>query len=322
MKNKLKYGFIFTILCTILTIITSIPANAQTSKEEIKKIEITYDYIPKNGSDDHNLMWGSSMGIYAKVILSDGTVADGDSGEINWEIKEKSGKTIQSVHTEYTTSQGYQGLEIYAPYGYTEELIIKAVSKNNTGISSSYQINTISTSAIFGDKLKVGKTFFRFNSNEPDGKKVAGKEPLFTEEWDKENTSYSVTLPENTYQIEGYEFKGWKDENGKLYQPEETLIIELTGSEAFYELNAAWKKTSYTEIVTTQPVTTENQTISEKPTENTSTASSVESNKTGSQTTQAPKTGDTGSRFIICFIMIICGMIVLGRTSLGKEFKI
>lgn len=314
MKNKLKYGLIFTILCTILTAITSIPANAQTTKEEIKKIEITYDYIPKNGSDEHNLMWGSSIGIYAKVTLSDGTVADGDNGEIYWEIEEKSGKTIQSVQTEYTTSEGFHGLEIYAPYGYTEELIIKAVSKNNTDISASYQLNTTSISPVWGDKFKAPKTFFRFNPNEPEDKEAEGSEPLFTEKWDRENTSYSVTLPENIYQIDGYEFTGWKDESGKLHQPGDTLTIKLTDSATFYELNAAWKKSSKTENVTTKPITTEKPTISEKPSETSSAALSTTANETTSQNTQAPKTGDRGSQFIIYFIMIISGMFVFGRT--------
>lgn len=313
MKNKFKYGFIFTILCTILTAIISIPTNAQTTKEEVEKIEVTYDYIPKDGSDEHNLMWGSSMGIYAKLILSDGTAADIDNDEIYWEIKEKNGRTVQSVQTEYVTSDGFKGLEIYAPYGYTEELIIKAVYKNNSDISASYQLNTTSTSPIFGDKFNAGKTFFRFKPNEPTDEKAVGDEPLFTEKWDKENTSYSVILPDNTYQIDGYEFKGWKDEYGKLHQPGETLTIKSTGSPAFYTLDASWKKSGRTEIVTTQSATTEKPTISEQPQQTSSAALSATLNETETKTEQSPKTGDTGFQFIIYFIMIISGMLVMGQ---------
>jgi hypothetical protein len=288
------------LLVLIMCTFSGFTINATETDKSIAKINVTYDYIPKNGSDDHLLVSGSDMGLVAKVYYNDGTVAKGDYGKVSWSISSTKDSLNDVYKSEYTNKENFSCLKLYAPYNYINTLTITATSQADNKISGVYELK------IDTDIYENRDSYFEFNANEPKGTTSTGKETEFTENWDGSKGTYSVIIPENTYKIKGYSFECWKDENGKKYYPGDTLTISVSeNSGTYYPLYAEWKTTN--ESVTTQP--TENLTNSE------STADEANSNLT------SPNTGDYSMLYILLAFLFAGLFTALSIYKLKKKNK-
>lgn len=273
--------FLITILIGVIN--NPINIQAEENQDVVANIELNYDYIPKNGSNAHNLTWGSDIGISAKVLYSDGMVASNEDSKVTWTVSSVLNNTVQVATTEYVNLDGQESLEIYAPYNYCDELVITACLANNTDIQATYQLKVID-----GTEWN-GTNFFKFLANEPKGTDVSGKAPKVKETWDVKEKAYSVVLPENLYKVKGYRFRYWEDNLGKQYKPGETLTVSVKDV-SYYSLKAAWKVEQIKKVEETPKVT----------------ESTVSKGKSKKQNTEAPKTGDvSGETRIWCVAAVV-----------------
>lgn len=243
MKRKfwLPYLIIFIGSIVLLPCMISQISKANET-QKANEITIGCDFIPKNGSDAHNLTWGSCIGLYASTDLEN----QDSSTKIKWNVESTMNSETKVSVSEYKTSKGYDGIKIYAPFGYSDTLSVTALLEDNTVTSEKYELNIID-----GTKWN-GTHFFRFYSGETDGLTVKGTAPEFFEEWDVQSQTYTITLPENSFQVDKLEFLHWKDEEGNIYQPGEKLTVSYTG-ETFYPIYAVWgKNVNYTLTYDTQ----------------------------------------------------------------------
>lgn len=243
MKKKfwLQYLIIFIGSIALLPCMISQISKANET-QIVNEITIGCDFIPKNGSDAHNLTWGSCMGLYAISNVEN----QENNTKIKWNVESSLGNEITVSLSEYKTTKGYDAVKIYAPFGYSDTLYITACLENDNSILEKYELNVID-----GTKWN-GKQFFRFYSGETDGLTVKGTDPEFVEEWNVQNQTYTISLPENSYQVDKLEFLHWRDEKGNIYHPGENLTISYTG-EVFYPIYAVWgKSVNYTLTYNTQ----------------------------------------------------------------------
>lgn len=211
----------------------------------VKEIRVTWESLPKDGSDAHNLLCGSKMGIMAIVILEDGTVAVGDKKNVDWEIvnKEGSDTNARCTVTENANMKECPCVTLYAPFGFEERLIVEATSKDNNFIKGEYEVNT-TKQVITGEHVySSGKSYYRFNPYAPNGFDVLGEDPVFDESWDAKEGTYTVIIPECNYKIDELEFSGWYSELTKqFYKPLEKLTIKVGDySSVWFPLYSMWR---------------------------------------------------------------------------------
>ena len=202
---------------------------------EIDYIEIVLVAVAKNESSEHALPTGSgSMGLMAKVHLTDGTIATGDMAGVDWSITREDGGVSQCTLSP-GTKDGMGVVGIYVPF--TEKIgscMVRASSKIEPYAFDLYEIIIFKPTEGYSPK-----SFFTFQKGTIKGTKITGASPKWAETWDKDSKSYSTILPENTYKASGYQFAGWKGQNGKQYKPG-TKVTRLNQSGPF-RFTAVWK---------------------------------------------------------------------------------
>ena len=119
MKKSLKMFFMCMVLAIPMLFLPFI------SKAENKEVKISVSVIPENGSDGKHLMCGSSL-IFAVDINS--SAVDKEHAKIDWNVTKKDGTTMQAV---YEVQNNGKNLEVYAPYGYPEELEVSVCINGN-----------------------------------------------------------------------------------------------------------------------------------------------------------------------------------------------
>ena len=87
-----------------------------------------------------------------------------------------------------------------------------------------------------------GKSFFNLYANEPKNANVEENKPNIKEKWNSTSENYSITIPKNSYKINGYTFTHWKDNRENIYYPDEELSVSVSNSPTFYDLYAVWEK--------------------------------------------------------------------------------
>ena len=197
-----------------------------------EKLEIKVAYIDENSKDFHSIYWGSKIALYVSV---DSSLSDKDNN-IQWNITSENKYPLEVYTKEYMTDSGQDAIQIYAPYGYCDNIQIQAVSTKNKTRSNIYKLN-ISDGTEWN-----GKNFFTFDANKPADVDIEGKDPSPKENWDSVTGKYSITIPKNSYKIDGYTFQYWTDNEGKVYRPDEKLVVSVLNSPAYYELHAVWEK--------------------------------------------------------------------------------
>ena len=113
--------------------------------------------------------------------------------------------------------------------------------------------------------------------------------------WNNETCEYSVTAPKNSYELDGYTFLYWKDDDGNKYNVGDTITVKTTGSPSICNLYGVWKSDTTDETT-------------ESADNNTSTADE----SSGSDMT-SPKTGNNDGLLIVMFslcLVAICGVCV------------
>lgn len=196
-------------------------------KKVNKSVRVELDFLDENTSKPDVLYWGSEVGLSAKVSYNTG---------IKWSISNDGSKDIEVSTTEYCNSQGDNCIEVYAPFGYCDELTITAAAEEDAEILDTYSLRVED-----GTKWN-GTTFFEFDMNVPDDKQLEGDIPKVKEKWNVDAQEYSIILPSVSCRVDGYMFSGWKDKNGRIYQPNETLAVTHTGEGVYYIIRAEWKK--------------------------------------------------------------------------------
>lgn len=241
MKRKINLLFSLLVICSILLQPFSIKSYAMDSTE---KMEISIGAIPKNGSTETCLLCGSSIEFNVVFLAADGSLLKEDSTNVVWEVSQKDGT---DVHAAYTVLNNNRKLRLYAPYGYAENLEIKAYVKDQDNMVATYNIETAENAEM------TGSTFFRFDMN-TDSENVSISETK--EVWNVAEKTYTVTLPTiNASNIDAQYFAGWKDSDGVVYSAGEAITMLYKNNETFHTFTAEWTKGNVNVIPSVTPST-------------------------------------------------------------------
>lgn len=248
---------VFKMLLIFTTVFLSIFLLPFMVKAENKNVEIVVSAIPSNGTDEKHLMCGSSL-VFAVEINS--AEVDKDNADIDWTVTKKDDTSMQAV---YEVKNNGANLEIYAPYGYSEELEISVCVNGNAALTDTYTLETQE------NEKMVGKTFFQFDIGS------AGEDIICnptTEVWNADENTYTITMPSVSLKNDCILFHGWKCSDGNIYDPgAKVTVFKKNGFmlvSAWYDILdepaiIATKVPMYTE----EPATTTGSAVTADPTE-------------------------------------------------------
>ena len=175
-----------------------------------KEVSISPLYIPKNGSDDKHLVCGSDM-TFAVNLNSE--KINQDDASIEWKVTKKDGTAMQAV---YETRDNGKSLNVYAPYGYPEDLEVSVCVNGNVAWTDTYTFET------YENEKMVGKTFFQFDTGKL---KDIVECDTFVEEWNADEQSYTITIPGIVSKDKSVQFLGWTDSEGQHYKEGERITF-------------------------------------------------------------------------------------------------
>ena len=234
----MKKGFKMLLMCMAIAIpMLFLPF---ISKAENKEVEISVSVIPKNGSDGKHLMCGSSMILAVDINSSEG---NNEQANIDWNVTKKDGTPMQAV---YEVQNNGKNLEVYAPYGYSEELEVSVCVNGNKELTDTYVFETQE------NEKMVGKTFFRFDlGSEADHMTCSPT----TEVWDASKQNYTITMPYVSHENNCILFHGWKCFDGNIYDPGAKVTVPRKNG--FVSVSAWYDVLDKPEIIATKiPVVT------------------------------------------------------------------
>lgn len=238
--KKVIYG-----LCS-LAIITTItfgaksmafgqePAANQASElsqedNQINKIDIKPYLITKNHSTYDCLTCGSHMSLLVKVYLKDGSVATGKDAEVNCELRKKDGTSANAVAALNSSSQNKSKIDVYAPFGSEEELELVVSSSQDSTVKQTYSFKTVADAR---DGVSIAR--YKLGTTVGNASVAAAKEV-----WDSNKKVYTITLPAVKTNNSADVFKGWKDDNGKVYASGKKICVDKRSLHTFC---AVWKE--------------------------------------------------------------------------------
>lgn len=286
LMNKKMSAIVAVIIVLMMSFCTiNVMAVENTNEKKVSTIEIKCDSFTKNDSTEKSIECGSGSTFSATVKYSDGTTATGDDAKVQWKIT--GSDSNNNVYTKVNDDEN--SIYVYAPYHYADKLNLTATSVTNNTVSGTYDVE------VFDEHSTGPSNFFIFNSSDDEELDVTGDEPTFEEKWNNETCEYSVTAPKNSYELDGYTFLYWKDDDGNKYNVGDTITVKTTGSPSICNLYGVWKSDTTDETT-------------ESADNNTSTADE----SSGSDMT-SPKTGNNDGLLIVMFslcLVAICGVCV------------
>ncbi len=201
------------LMCMVLVLpMLVLPFMAKAGNKEV---EISVLALPENGSDGKHLMCGSSL-IFEVEINSD--EVDKNTADIDWNVTKKDGTPMQAV---YEVRNDSKNLEVYAPYGYSEELEVSVCVNGKVALSDTYTFETQE------NEKMVGKSFFQFDLGS------AGEDIVCsptTEVWNAGEKTYTITMPSVSLKNDCILFHGWKCSNGYVYVQGEKVTVSYKTS--------------------------------------------------------------------------------------------
>lgn len=243
MKKSLKIFFMCMVLAIPMLFLPFI------SKAENKEVKISVSVIPKNGSDGKHLMCGSSL-IFAVDINS--SAVDKEHAKIDWNVTKKDGTTMQAV---YEVQNNGKNLEVYAPYGYPEELEVSVCINENKALTDTYAFETQE------NEKMVGKTFFQFDMGSEADRMVCSST---TEVWDASEQTYTITMPYVKHEKNLILFHGWKCSDGNGYDPGAKVTVPRKNG--FMLVSAWYDVLDKPEVIATKvPIFTEEPAVTTGP---------------------------------------------------------
>lgn len=225
--------------------VQSLDQTGEQQNSEIAKIRLEPYSVTKNHSTYEQLTGGSMMRLHASVYRKDGTkVEKGEAAQVEYELRKKDGTPSQAVcdMVYLTAMESYPqeswventptlDVEIYAPYGYTEDLELVARSAVNKEVTATYSFRTVSD-------YRDGTGIYRLDTGRTVGNVKVGKTKQV---WNRKKGYYTITLPKVTAKNKADQFVGWKDvdRSGKIYKAGEKVISYNRTSR--HEFDAVWK---------------------------------------------------------------------------------
>ena len=197
---KKRFKMLFLCIAVVLPVLF-LPFMA---KAENKDVKIRVGFIPNNGSNEKYLMCGSSLTFTVDINSSE---VDTKNAKIDWNVTKKDGTAMQAV---YEVQKNGKNLEVYAPYGYSEELEVSVCVNGNKALTDTYAFETQE------NEKMVGKTFFQFDLGSEADHMVCSPT---TEVWDANKQTYTITMPYVSHENNGILFHGWKCFDGNIYDP-------------------------------------------------------------------------------------------------------
>lgn len=216
----MKKSFKMLLMCMALVLpILFLPFMAKADDKDVK---ICVSQLPNNGTNEKRLMCGSSM-IFTTQINSD--EIDKDNASIDWNVTKKDGTPMQAV---YEVINNGADLQVYAPYGYSEELEISVCVNGNAAWTDTYSFETQE------NEKMVGKTFFQFDTGNAEYISCN----LTAEVWSASEKTYTITMPSVLLKNDAVQFYGWKCSNGNVYEQGEK--VTLPKKDGGFVLVSAW----------------------------------------------------------------------------------
>lgn len=283
-KSITKIMSLLTMVAVVMFGCVSVSADEVSTKSKtISEIQINCDMFAKNSSTENSIECGSGATYSATVKYSDGTVATGDDSKVTWTVSGSNSE--DNVYTEEkVNSDNNCAIFVYAPFHYKDNLVLTATSVADSNVSATYDVEVF-------DEHKYGSpTFFSFIGDETGEIELTGEAPQVSESWNVSTCEYTATVPENTYQADGYTFLHWEDEDGNVYNAGDTITIKTTGSPSRYFLYAVWESDE-------QETTVNRGTAVSESTADEAVASS------GNPSDTSPKTGDNDGCVLFMAIM-------------------
>ena len=243
----MKKGFKMLLMCMVVALpMLFLPYMA---KAENKDVKIFVSAIPKNGSDDKHLTCGSSMILSVEMASAE---IDKDNASIDWKVTKKDGTPMQSVYE--PIGDGTE-LEVYAPYGYPEELEVSVCVNGNEAWTDTYTFETQVNEEM------AGKTFFQFDAGDLNDTIICN---AFTEEWNASDQTYTITIPGGVSKDACIRLLGWKSSEGGNYVEGEKLTLPRKNG---FVVMSAWYEVLEEPMYTNAPDTTTGPAVTADSTE-------------------------------------------------------
>lgn len=297
MKSKVITLFSVLTLVLMLSFGTiNVMAAENNNKKEISKVEIKCEKFTKNDSTENSIESGSGSTFSATVMYSDGTVATGDDAKVKWNIS--GGNSENNIYTSESIKDDKSNIYVYAPYHYSDKLVLTATSVANANVSGSYDVEVFDKHSSYSPS-----NFFSFNATDNDELTVTGEKPVVTEKWNNKTGEYETTAPENPYKIDGYTFLYWKDEDGNKYNVGDKIAVKTTGNPSVCHLYGVWKADETDNTTSTNTSTS---------TTSSSNANSTPDEYSNNETT-SPKTGSNDMLIFALLsisLLAVCGVCI------------
>lgn len=235
----MKKGFKTLFLCIAVVLpVLFLPFMAKAGNKDVK---ISVWALPNNGTDEKHLMCGSSL-IFTVDI--DSSEVNNEQANIDWNVAKKDGTAMQAV---YEVQNNGKNLEVYAPYGYSEELEVSVCVNGNKALTDTYAFETQE------NEKMVGKTFFQFDLGSEADHMVCSPT---TEVWDANKQTYTITMPYVSHENNGIMFHGWKCFDGNIYDPGAKVTVPRKNG--FMPVSAWYDVLDKPEVIATKvPIFTE-----------------------------------------------------------------
>lgn len=252
---KKRKTFILVLLLALCTFIGIDSTRMQAEEEAVQADAVTIESVDFEMSmvpltfGNGQILKGVGVGFEGYVYLSDGTVAiNNDLSPMEWEVTTEDGShcvSYLSVNNAPTTGQGgvvRASSDAWISVPYTEanrtiKITVRSIADPTKIISKVFTIGGVTN----GDGT-YRETFYTFSQGEVPESTITGRAAIFTEIWNADTNEYSVTLPENTYQANGYRFVGWQNGFGKVYQPGEVVTLHELQDWKDCKFSAVWER--------------------------------------------------------------------------------
>ncbi|MDR0596130.1 MAG: hypothetical protein LBG50_01140, partial [Clostridiales Family XIII bacterium] len=157
-------------------------ASAHVADGSLSGVSIALDSKSYEGSTASSMPWGSSLTFKAEVYWDDGTAATGSFAAVDWSLSSQSGLASKVWTKKWIGGDGIARIKLFAPYGWTGSLTLKAVSAKDSSRSGTQAI---------GVTDGTGKTGTRYFSGLFGYDEFVNGRP---EQWDSAKGTYSMTL--------------------------------------------------------------------------------------------------------------------------------
>jgi hypothetical protein len=157
----------------------SVPIHAMDGS--LSSVDLVLESKSYSSSTASSMPWGSSLTYRANVYWDDGWHEVDDFAVVDWSLTDQNGNETQVWTKEWRGADGIARIKLFAPYGMTGNLTLKAISQIDPTFSDMQNITVVDGTSMTGQK------YYRSEA----GWGLPGGQV-----WDSNNGTYTMTFPD------------------------------------------------------------------------------------------------------------------------------